>query len=79
MDLVCRDRSLNISTAYLRPGFAYGGSCLPKDLRALLYLAKRNDVELPMLAGIGSTNALHIDHAAELVMAQGSREVACWA
>ena len=76
MDLVCRDRSLNISTAYLRPGFAYGGSCLPKDLRALLYLAKRNDVELPMLAGVGSTNTLHIDHAAELVMAQGSRQVA---
>jgi len=76
MELVCRDRSLNISPAYLRPGFAYGGSCLPKDLRALLYLAKRNDVDLPMLAGVGSSNALHIEHAAALVKAQGSRDVA---
>lgn len=76
MDLVCRDRSLNISPAYLRPGYAYGGSCLPKDLRALLYLAKRNDVDLPMLAGVGSSNALHIEHAATLVKAQGSRDVA---
>lgn len=76
MELVCRDRSLNISPAYLRPGYAYGGSCLPKDLRALLYLAKRNDVDLPMLAGVGSSNALHIEHAAALVKAQGSRQVA---
>lgn len=75
MDLLCRDRSLNISTAYLRPGFAFGGSCLPKDLRALLYLAKRNDVDLPMLAGVGSSNSLHIEHAAELIKAQGSRQV----
>lgn len=75
MDLACRDRSLNISTAYLRPGFAYGGSCLPKDLRAMLYLAKRHDVELPMLAGVAASNALHIEHAAALVKAQGSRQV----
>jgi len=76
MDLVCRDRSLNISTAYLRPGFAYGGSCLPKDLRALLFLAKRSDVDLPMLHGVTTTNAIHIDHAASLVKAHGSRKVA---
>ena len=50
MKLLCMDRQLNISSAYLRPGFAFGGSCLPKDLKALLYLAKSNDVELPMLA-----------------------------
>ncbi len=75
MDLVCRDKSLNISPAYLRPGFAYGGSCLPKDLRSMLYLAKINDVELPVVAGIQQTNAVHIQHAAEMVMTSGSREV----
>ena len=56
MKLLCMDTSLNISSAYLRPGFAYGGSCLPKDLRALLHLAKRNDVELPMLKGVADSN-----------------------
>ncbi|HJY40080.1 MAG TPA: nucleotide sugar dehydrogenase [Steroidobacteraceae bacterium] len=75
MELVCKDRSLNISPAYLRPGFAYGGSCLPKDLRAMLYLAKRNDVEMPMMAGIGTSNGLHIEHAATLVKSHGSRKV----
>lgn len=75
MELVCRDKSLNISPAYLQPGFAYGGSCLPKDLRAMLYLAKINDVELPVMAGIQQTNAVHIQHAAEMVMTSGSREV----
>ena len=75
MDLVCKDTSLNISPAYLRPGFAYGGSCLPKDLRAMLYLARENDLELPLMAGMRDTNAIHIQHAADLVMASGSRQV----
>jgi GDP-mannose 6-dehydrogenase len=75
MELLCQDKSLNISPAYLRPGFAYGGSCLPKDLRALLHLAKRNDVELPLMAGVGASNNLHIEHAATLVKAHGSRKV----
>jgi len=75
MDLVCKDKSLNISSAYMRPGFAYGGSCLPKDLRAMLYLAKSNDLELPVLQGVEDTNVLHIRHAADMVMSSGSREV----
>ena len=75
MGLVCKDKSLNISSAYLRPGFAYGGSCLPKDLRAMLYLAKTHDVDLPLMQGVQPTNALHIQHAADLVMSSGSRKV----
>jgi GDP-mannose 6-dehydrogenase len=75
MDLMCKDRSLNISPAYLKPGYAYGGSCLPKDLRALLYMAKRNDVELPLMAGIASSNVQHIEHAFALVRDSGHKRV----
>lgn len=75
MKLLCMDRQLNISSAYLRPGFAFGGSCLPKDLKALLYLAKNNDIELPMLASVLPSNAAHIEHAVEQVLASGRRSV----
>ncbi|MFC4308927.1 nucleotide sugar dehydrogenase [Steroidobacter flavus] len=75
MKLLCMDRQLNISSAYLRPGFAFGGSCLPKDLKALLYLAKNNDVELPMLNSLLPSNAAHIDHAVDRVLASGRRSV----
>ncbi|MEO8040682.1 MAG: nucleotide sugar dehydrogenase [Betaproteobacteria bacterium] len=75
MDLVCQDTQLNISRAYLKPGFAFGGSCLPKDLRATMYLAKTHDVELPMLAGILSSNRAHIDLAIAKVMGSGARRV----
>jgi GDP-mannose 6-dehydrogenase len=75
MDLVCRDTQLNISRAYLRPGFAFGGSCLPKELRATTYLAKMRDVELPMLAGILASNRIHIERAIEKVLASGCRRV----
>jgi GDP-mannose 6-dehydrogenase len=75
MQLLCMDRQLNISSAYLRPGFAFGGSCLPKDLKALLYLAKSSDIELPMLAHILPSNAAHIEHAIEQVLASGRRSI----
>jgi GDP-mannose 6-dehydrogenase len=75
MDLLCKDHQLNISPAYLRPGFAFGGSCLPKDLRALLHVAKTHDAELPMLQGVLPSNTVHIDHAAQLVIAGKSRKI----
>jgi GDP-mannose 6-dehydrogenase len=75
MDLVCKDRQLNISTAYLKPGFAFGGSCLPKDLRATLYLAKTRDVELPMLGSVLSSNRVHAEYAISKVLASGKRRI----
>ena len=75
LDLLCRDTQLNISPAYLRPGFAYGGSCLPKDLRALRYLASRRDVDIPMLAEIERSNLAHLDHAFNTALATGCRHI----
>ena len=75
MDLVCKDRQLNISPAYLKPGFAFGGSCLPKDLRATMYFAKTRDVELPVHGAILDSNRRHIDHAIAKVMETGKRRV----
>ena len=75
MDLICKDTSLNISPAYLKPGFAFGGSCLPKDLRAMLYLSRTRDVDLPVIKGVQETNLIHIQHAAQLVMDSGSRKI----
>ena len=75
MDLVCQDTQLNISKAYLRPGFAFGGSCLPKDLRATAYLAKRHDVELPMLCSILPSNEQHLEVAMRKIVASGKRRI----
>jgi GDP-mannose 6-dehydrogenase len=75
MDLVCRDRRLNISPAYLKPGFAFGGSCLPKDLRALTYVGRVNDVTTPMLGNVMGSNRAHIDHALDLVTVSGKRRI----
>lgn len=75
MSLVCQDTQLNISTAYLMPGFAFGGSCLPKDLRATTYLAKINDVEIPMLAGIMQSNRNHLDLAVQKLLSTGKRKI----
>lgn len=75
MELVCEDHQLNISKAYMRPGFAFGGSCLPKDLRALLYVARNRDVDLPMMSGLMPSNDLHVMHALRTVLDHGSRKV----
>jgi len=75
MDLVCQDTQLNISRAYLTPGFAFGGSCLPKDLRATQYLAKTRDVEIPMLSAILASNQVHLDLAFDKVVATGKRRI----
>lgn len=75
MDLVCQDTQLNISKAYLKPGFAFGGSCLPKDLRATTYLAKIHDVDIPMLAGILPSNRSHLDLALQKLLDTGKRKI----
>lgn len=68
MDIFCRDASLNISSRYLQPGFAFGGSCLPKDLRSLLYLARHKDLQLPLLESILPSNRLHIQNAVDIIL-----------
>jgi GDP-mannose 6-dehydrogenase len=75
MELVCKDRQLNISAAYLKPGFAFGGSCLPKDLRATMHMAKTRDVDLPMLGAVAASNRVHVEHAIGKVLATGKRRI----
>jgi len=73
--LFCMDTKLNISSAYLRPGFAFGGSCLPKDVRALTYQGRLLDVDTPVLSSILASNQLHIAHALAMIRATGRRRV----
>jgi GDP-mannose 6-dehydrogenase len=68
MDVLCRDTVLNISATYLKPGFAFGGSCLPKDLRALVYRASRLDLKLPLLESVLPSNQRHLERALEAVI-----------
>jgi GDP-mannose 6-dehydrogenase len=68
METLCRDNKLNISSAYLRPGFAFGGSCLPKDLRALVYRAARLDLKLPLLETVLPSNDQHLRRALQKVL-----------
>jgi len=75
MDIFLADTKLNISPAYLRPGFAFGGSCLPKDLRGLVHAARRADVSVPILEHVLPSNVEHLRRAFELVAATGKRKV----
>ena len=75
MGIFCQDRKLNISSAYLRPGFAFGGSCLPKDLRALSYHAKVHDLQLPILNSILPSNEIQVNRGLQLIMQEESSRV----
>jgi GDP-mannose 6-dehydrogenase len=75
MSIFCMDRKLNLSPAYLRPGFAFGGSCLPKDLRALTYHAKRFDVDIPLLGSVLSSNGAQIRLGIERIVALQKKRI----
>ena len=76
MRVFCEDRELNISPRYLRPGFGFGGSCLPKDLRAIVYVAKEHDVAAPLLGSVLASNDAHLHRVVEVVLEKGRPRVA---
>jgi GDP-mannose 6-dehydrogenase len=76
MEIFASDTKLNISSAYLKPGFAFGGSCLPKDVRALNYRARELDLKLPLCESIMPSNEEHLERAVDLVLQTGKRKIA---
>lgn len=76
MNIIMQDTKLNVSKAYMRPGFAYGGSCLPKDVRALSFLGRMENTPVPLLDSLERSNSSHIAHALHLVQATGKRKIA---
>ena len=75
MDVFCQDRRLNLSAKYLRPGFAFGGSCLPKDVRALVSLARRNGLDVPLTESLLPSNRRHVERAVALIRDTGAYRV----
>jgi GDP-mannose 6-dehydrogenase len=75
MKIFCQDKKLNISPAYLMPGFAFGGSCLPKDLRALAYKAKTHDLSIPILNAILPSNEMQVARGLRLITEKGQRKI----
>ena len=75
MDIFCKDDKLNLSPYYLKPGFAFGGSCLPKDVRALQYRAKEVDLEMPLINSVLRSNMLQVEHAIEQIVATGKKRI----
>jgi len=75
MNIFCQDKKLNISPAYLMPGFAFGGSCLPKDLRALSYKAKSNDLSLPILTSVLPSNEMQVSRGMQMIVDKGHKKV----
>ncbi len=75
MDIFCRDQKLNLSSYYMKPGFAFGGSCLPKDVRAMQYRAKEMDLEMPVIQAILGSNQMQIQHAIDEIVDTGRKRV----